>query len=94
NPDEQVPEGTLTESQTALLDKGAFKGLFYILRNEYNVNLVRIMAVYNRMTGLDNILYFGAFRHFAFGNTTEVGIAIPSDVIYEIIKEKFVYPYR
>ncbi len=94
NPDEKVPEGNLTESQTALLDKGAFKGLFYILRNEYNVNLVRIMAVYNRMTGLDKILYFGAFRHFAFGNTTEVGIAIPSEVIYEIIKEKFVYPYR
>lgn len=93
NPDERVPEGTLTESQTQLLDKGTFKGLFYLLRNEYQLNLVRIMAVYNRMTGLDKMLYFGAFRHHAFGDTTEVGIAIRCADIYDVIKEKFIEPY-
>jgi hypothetical protein len=92
-PNEKVPEGTLTASQTKLLDKGTFKGLFYLLRNEYQINLVRIMAVYNRMTGLDKMLYFGAFRHHEFGDTTEVGIAIRCSDIYEVIKEKFVEPY-
>jgi hypothetical protein len=92
-PEEAVPEGTLTASQKALLDKGVFKGLFYLLRNEYQLNLVRIMAVYNRMTNLENMLYFGAFRHFAFGNTTEVGIAIKSSDLYDVIKEKFIEPY-
>jgi hypothetical protein len=93
NPDERVAEGSLTASQKALLDKGVFKGLFYLLRNEYKINLVRIMAVYNRMTGLDKMLYFGAFRHFEFGNTTEVGIAIRCTDIYGVIKEKFIEPY-
>lgn len=93
NPDERVPEGTLTSEQKELLDKGVFKGLFYLLRNEYQINLVRIMAVYNRMTGLDKMWYFGAFRHHEFGNTTEVGIAISCADIYTVIKEKFVEPY-
>jgi hypothetical protein len=39
------------------------------------------------------MLYFGAFRHFAFGNTTEVGIAIKSSDLYDVIKEKFIEPY-
>ena len=92
-PDELVPEGILTTSQKALLDKGVFKGLFYLLRNEYQLNLVRIMAVYNRMTRIENMLYFGAFRHFEFGNTTEVGIAIRSSDLYDVIREKFIEPY-
>lgn len=51
------------------------------------------MAVYNRMTGLDKMLYFGAFRHHEFGDTTEVGIAIRCADIYDVIKEKFIEPY-
>jgi|GEM_PF-2260662 hypothetical protein len=93
NPDEKVEEGVLTESQIELLDKGVFKGLFYLLRNDYQQNIPKIMAVYNRMTKIENIMYFGAFRHKSFGNTTEVGIAIKSSDLYEVIMEKFVKPY-
>lgn len=93
NEDERVPESELTEEQKELLDKGAFKGLFYILRNKYHIQLVPIMAVYNRMTEFSKILYFGAFRHFEFGNTTEVGIAVNSEDLYPVIREKFIQPY-
>lgn len=93
NPEEKIEEGILTENQIELLDKGVFKGLFYLLRNEYQQNIPKIMAVYNRMTRIENIMYFGAFRHQSFGNTTEVGIAIKSEDLYEVIMEKFVKPY-
>jgi hypothetical protein len=93
NSAEQIPEGVLTEKQIELLDKGVFKGLFYLLRNDYQQNIPKIMAVYNRMTRIENIMYFGAFRHQSFGNTTEVGIAIRSSDLYDIIMEKFVKPY-
>lgn len=94
NEDERVPEGELTEAQRKILDRGTFKGLFYILKNDYKVNLVPIMAVYNRMTDLENMYYYGAFRHKEFGNTTEVGIAIHCDDLYDVIVEKFIAPYR
>jgi hypothetical protein len=94
NPDERVLEGVLSSEQKAVLDRGVFKGLFYILKKEYLLNIPKIMAVYNRMTHLENVLYFGAFRHHEFGNTTEVGIAIKMKDIYEIILEKFVLPYK
>jgi hypothetical protein len=92
-PEERVAEGELTEEQTKLLDRDPFKGLFYSLRNDYNINLVPIMAIYNRMVDLHNMYGFGAFRHDDFGNTTEFGIAIDVDEIYDIIIEKFVEPY-
>jgi hypothetical protein len=93
NPTERIEEGILTENQIELLEKGVFKGLFYLLRNEYQQNIPKIMAVYNRMTRIENIMYFGAFRHQSFGNTTEVGIAIKSSDLYGVIMEKFVQPY-
>ncbi len=93
NPTEKIQEGILTPRQKDLLDKGVFKGLFYILRNEYCLDIPRIMGVYNRMTRIENIFYFGAFRHLSFGNTTEVGIAIRAEDLYEVIREKFVTPY-
>ena len=93
NPEERVPEGTLTAAQRKILDKDIFKGLFYILRKEFQLNLVKIMAVYNRMCPLNKIYYFGGFRHHAFGDTTEVGIAIHIDDVYQVIKDKFVTPY-
>lgn len=94
NGEERVPEGNLTHQQREILDRGTFKGLFYILKKEYKVNLVPIMAVYNRMTDLKNMYYYGAFRHKEFGNTTEVGIAIKCDDLYDVIVEKFIDPYR
>lgn len=90
---ERITEGVLTEEEKKMLDEATFKGLYYLLRKNFKVNIVPIMAVYNRMTPLKNILYFGAFRHFEFGNTTEVGIAIKSSDLHEIILEKFVHPY-
>ena len=88
-----MEEGKLTLNQKTLLSKGIFKGLFYLLRNDYNLNIPRIMAVYNRMTRIENIMYFGAFRHLSFGNTTEVGIAIKSKDLYDIIRSKFIKAY-
>jgi len=93
NPDEKIEEGILTAEQKELLDKGVFKGLFYLLRNDYHLNIPRIMAVYNRMTRIENIQYFGAFHHASFGNTTEVGIAIRSEDLYDVIRDKFIEPY-
>lgn len=89
----KLAEGELTPEQLELLDKNVFKGLFLILRKQYKLGLVPIMAVYNRMTSLDKVDYFGAFRHKRFGNTTEVGIAIAYDDVYEVIREKFRNPY-
>lgn len=93
NPDEFIKEGELTPDQQSLLSKGIFKGLFYLLRNDYYLNIPRIMAVYNRMTRIENIMYFGAFRHSSFGNTTEVGIAIRSKDLYSVIRDKFIKAY-
>jgi len=93
NPSERIKHGNLSQDQKELLERDIFKGLFYSLRKDYNLNLVPIMAIYNRMVDLNEMYYFGAFRHDAFGNTTEVGIAIDVADIYEVIKEKFVYPY-
>ncbi len=90
---EKVAEGVLTEKQKELLEVDIFKGLFLNLRKEYQVNIVPIMAVYNRMVDLEKMHYFGAFRHKSFGDTTEVGIAIAFDDIYPIIKEKFANHY-
>ncbi len=92
-PEEKISEGELTPSQIEMLDKDVFKGLFYLLRKDYNINLVPIMAVYNRMTKLSNMYYFGAFKHYSFGESIEMGIAIAFDDIYEGIKEKFAQPY-
>ncbi|GAA4828577.1 GNAT family N-acyltransferase [Algivirga pacifica] len=92
-PEDRVKEGVLTEDHKKLLDRDILKGLFFILRGEYKLNMVRIMAVYNRMVDLRKMLYFGAFRHNEFGNTTEMGIAIKYEDIYPVIKEKFVEPY-
>lgn len=94
NPDEQVPAIAPTAEQAALLDKDVFKGLFHILRKDFKVSLVPIMAVYNRMTSLSNVYYYGAFRHAAFGNSTEVGIAITYEDLYESIVERFIDPFR
>ena len=91
---EAIKEGELTEAHRALLDQDVFKGLFLLLRKEFEINIVPIMAVYNRMVDLDKMHYFGAFRHHAFGDTTEVGIAIAFDDIYPIIKEKFANQYK
>lgn len=93
NPKEKIMEGTLTTEEKEMLDKGVFKGLFYLLRNDYYLNIPRIMAVYNRMTKIESIQYFGAFRHASFGNTTEVGIAIRAADLYDVIREKFINPY-
>ena len=93
NPNEFIAEGELTDEQRKLFEKGIFKGLFYLLRNDYCLNIPRIMAVYNRMTRIENIMYFGAFRHFSFGNTTEVGIAIRSKDLYNVIRDKFIKAY-
>lgn len=94
SPDEKVHEGKLTEQQASILDRDVFKGLFLLLRKQFKINIVPIMAVYNRMVDLDKMHYFGAFRHKAFGDTTEVGIAIAFDDIYPIIKEKFANQYK
>ncbi|MGB0862655.1 MAG: hypothetical protein ACPGXZ_07030 [Saprospiraceae bacterium] len=93
NPEEKIPEGTLTESQKEWLDRDIFKGMFYLLRNDYQINMVKIMAVYNRLASLKDIYYFGAFRHHEFGDTTEVGIAIHIDDIHDTVKEKFIERY-
>lgn len=93
NPKERIEEGKLTSKQRELLNKGIFKGLFYLLRNDYNLNIPRIMAVYNRMTRIENVMYFGGFRHLSFGNTTEVGIAIRSKDLYDVIRKKFIKSY-
>lgn len=93
NPEERIAEGTLTDSQKEWLDRDIFKGMFYLLRNDYQINMVKIMAVYNRLANLKKIYYFGAFKHYEFGDTTEVGIAIHIDDIYDTVKEKFVAPY-
>ncbi len=90
---ERVPEGVLTDQQHDLLKTDIFKGLFLSLRKEFQINIVPIMAVYNRMVDLDKMKYFGAFRHKSFGDTTEVGIAIAFDDIYPVIKEKFANAY-
>jgi hypothetical protein len=94
NEEERLQEGEFTAAQKDLLDKGAFKGLYYILKEDYQVNLPPIMAIYNRMTDFHKILYFGAFRHHEFGNTTEVGIAIQQKDLYEVIRSKFISPYQ
>jgi hypothetical protein len=90
---EEVAEGQLTEEQMEILNTDIFKGLFLKLRKEFKVNIVPIMAVYNRMVDLDKMKYFGAFRHKSFGDTTEVGIAIAFDDIYPVIKKKFANHY-
>ena len=46
------------------------------------------------MTDFHKILYYGAFRHYEFGNTMEVGIAVKQSDLYEVIKEKFMNPYQ
>ncbi|WP_235297163.1 GNAT family N-acyltransferase [Portibacter marinus] len=92
-PEERIPEGTLTREQMEMLDRDVFKGLFYLLRKDYQINLVPIMAVYNRMTPLNKMYYFGAFKHYSFGESIEMGIAIAFEDIYEGIIEKFARPY-
>ena len=94
NPEERIQEAKLTEQQTSILDRDVFKGLFLLLRKQFQINIVPIMAVYNRMVDLDKMHYFGAFRHREFGDTTEVGIAIAFDDIYPVIKEKFANQYK
>lgn len=93
-PEERVEEGQLTQEQRDILDRGVFKGMFYILKTQYKINLVRIMAVYNRMTELKRMMYFGAFRHDEFGKTTEMGIGIRYEDVYDVIKEKYILPYH
>lgn len=92
-PEERIAEGVLTEDQIAMLDKDVFKGLFYLLRKDYQINMVPIMAVYNRLTPLHKMFYFGAFKHYSFGESIEMGMAIAFEDIYEGIIEKFVKPY-
>ena len=92
-PEEAVQSSELTDTQKSVLQNDVFKGLFILLRKEFQINIVPIMAVYNRMVDLDKMYYFGAFRHKEFGDTTEVGIAIAFDDIYPIIKEKFANQY-
>lgn len=92
-PSEKVEEGELTKEQIEMLDKDVFKGLFYLLRKDFQINLVPIMAVYNRMTKLTNMFYTGAFKHYSFGDSIEMGIAIKFEDIYEGIIEKFAKPY-
>lgn len=94
NKSEKVEEGQLTRQQEIILEKDIFKGLFLLLRKQYHINIVPIMAVYNRMVELRDMHYFGAFRHNEFGNSTEVGIAIEFDDIYEVVKEKFGNQYK
>lgn len=94
NPDEKIEPGIITEEQKVILDVDVFKGLFMILRREYSINMVPIMAVYNRMVDLSKMHYFGAFRHKEFGETTEVGIAIGFEDLYETIKDKFTRLYH
>lgn len=90
---ERIEEGKLTNEDIEVLDRDVFKGLFFQLRKRFHINIVPIMAVYNRMVDLDKMHYFGAFRHEEFGNSTEVGIAIEFDNIYNVIKEKFANQY-
>lgn len=90
---ERIEESVLTDDDRSILDRDVFKGLFFQLRKRFQINIVPIMAVYNRMVDLDKMHYFGAFRHEAFGNSTEVGIAIEFDDIYDVIKEKFANQY-
>ncbi len=90
---ERIEEGVLNKQQIDLLNTDIFKGIFFNLRKEFGVNIVPIMAVYNRMVDLEKMKYFGAFRHKSFGDTTEVGIAIAFDDIYPVIKEKFANHY-
>lgn len=94
NEDERVKEGQIGKLERKRLERDIFKGLFILLRSKYRVNMVPIMAVYNRMIDLRKMHYFGAFRHKAFGNTTEVGIAMEFDNIYDGIKEKFTSQYQ
>lgn len=90
---ERVSEGILTTEEIETLDKDVFKGIFYLLRKNYKINMVPIMAVYNRMTDLSKMHYFGAFKHYSFGDSIEMGIAIEFEDVYEGIMEKFVKPY-
>lgn len=92
-PEERIPEGELTPEQIEMLDRDVFKGLFYLLRKDYQINMVPIMAVYNRLTPLSKMMYFGAFKHHSFGESIEMGMAIAFEDIYEGIMEKFVQPY-
>jgi hypothetical protein len=91
--EERILEGDLTQDQIDFLDRDLFKGLFYLLRKEYKINLVPIMAVYNRLTPLSKMAYFGAFKHYSFGDSIEMGIAIAFEDIYPVIIEKFAKPY-
>ena len=90
---DRIPEGELTKDQIELLDRDVFKGLFYLLRKDYKINLVPIMAVYNRLTPLSKMAYFGAFKHTSFGDSIEMGISIAFEDIYDVIIEKFAKPY-
>ena len=90
---ERIAEGKLTEKQIEMLDKDVFKGLFVLLRRDYKINMVPIMAIYHRMTKLSNMYYCGAFKHRSFGDSIEMGIAIEFKDIYEGIIEKFARPY-
>ena len=92
-PEERVPEGELTKEQVEMLERDLFKGLFYTLRKEYKINLVPIMAVYNRLTPLSKMYYCGAFKHYSFGDSIEMGMAIAFEDIYDSIIEKFAKPY-
>ncbi len=92
-PDIKLEEGELSDQQISILDRDIFKGMFLLLRKEFQINLVPIMAIYNRMTSLDKMFYFGAFRHTAFGRSTEVGMGISISDIREVIIDKFVGPY-
>ena len=91
--EEKIQEGELTKEQIEMLDKDVFKGLFYLLRKDYQLNLVPIMAVYNRLTLLSKMYYCGAFKHRSFGDSIEMGIAIAFEDIYDGILEKFVNCY-
>ncbi|GLR15792.1 GNAT family N-acyltransferase [Portibacter lacus] len=92
-PSERIAEGELSADQREMLERDIFKGLFYMLRKDYQINMVPIMAVYNRMTDLEKMYYFGAFKHYSFGDSIEMGIAIAFNDIYETIIEKFARPY-
>lgn len=92
--EERIAEAELTQEHLSILNRDVFKGLFFILRKEFKINIVPIMAVYNRMVDLNKMHYFGAFRHKEFGNTTEVGIAIAFEDIYDVIKEKFAKDFQ
>lgn len=87
-----VAEADLPTEDLHSLQKSLMRGLHFNLGRRFRLPLPPVLAIYDRITGLNNLSYFGAFRHKEFGDSTEVGMAIHFEDLKPSILDQYILP--